>query len=85
MKQLLTTNLERPATRGLPLLCTFLRFGSRATQHLQEVGSTPAHAAVDVGFASFDVVVEVIAESLDVRDDFFTASGCKVAREEDCE
>ena len=77
------TNLERPAARRLPLLGALLCFGSRATQHLQEVGGAPAHAAVDVGFAGLDVVVEVVAEGLDVRDDFFAAGWGEVAGEED--
>lgn len=38
---------------------------------------------MNVGFAGFDVVVEVVAESLDVRDDFFAAGGGEVAGEED--
>jgi len=80
-----TTNLERPAARRLPLLGALLRFGPRATQHLQEVGGAPAHAAVDVGFAGLDVVVEVVAEGLDVGDDFFAARWGQVAGEEDCE
>jgi hypothetical protein len=78
-----TTNLERPATRRLPLLGALLCFGPRATQHLQEVGGAPAHAAVDVGFAGLDVVVEVVAEGLDVGDDFFAARWGQVAGEED--
>lgn len=80
----LTTDLERPATGCLPLLRTFLCFGSCATQHLQEIGSASAHAAVNVSLAGLDVIVEVIAECLDVRDDFFTACGCEVTWEEDC-
>ena len=81
-----TTNLERPTTSRLPLLgsAALLRFGPRAAQHLQEIGGAPAHAAVDVGFAGLDVVVEVVAESLDVRDDFLAARGCKVAGEQNC-
>ena len=39
---------------------------------------------MDVGFARFDVVVEVVAESLDVRDDFLAACGCKVAGKQNC-
>jgi hypothetical protein len=50
---------------------------------LQEIGGAPAHAAVDVGFAGLDVVVEVVAEGLDVRDDFFAAGWGEVAGEED--
>jgi hypothetical protein len=50
---------------------------------LQEIGGAPAHAAVDVGFAGLDVVVEVVAEGLDVRDDFFAARWGQVAGEED--
>ena len=52
---------------------------------MQEIGGAPAHAAVDVGFAGLDVVVEVVAEGLDVRDDFFAAGWGEVAGEEDCE
>ena len=81
---LLTTNLESPATCSLPLLGTLFCFRPCATQHLQEVSSTPTHTTVDVGFARFDVVVEVVAESLDVRDDFLAACGCKVAGEQNC-
>ena len=85
--QLLTTDLERPTTSRLPLLgsAALLRFGPRAAQHLQEIGGAPAHAAVDVGFAGLDVVVEVVTEGLDVRDDFFAAGWGQVAGEEDCE
>lgn len=39
---------------------------------------------MDVRFAGFDVVVEVVAERLDVRDDFCLSLGCEVAWEEDC-
>ena len=79
-----TTNLERPTTRRLPLLgSAFLGLGPRAAKHLQEVGGAPAHAAVDVGFAGLDVVVEVVAEGLDVGDDFFAARWGQVAGEED--
>jgi hypothetical protein len=81
---LLTTNLESPATCSLPLLGTLFRFRPCATQHLQKVSSTPTHTAVNVGFARFDVVVEVVAESLDVRDDFLAACGCEVAGEQNC-
>lgn len=81
--ELLATNLESPTTGRLPFLSTFLGFRTGTTQHLQEVGGASAHAAVNVGFTGFDVVVEVVAESLDVRDDFFAAGGCEVAREED--
>jgi hypothetical protein len=52
---------------------------------LQEISGAPAHAAVDVGFAGLDVVVEVVAEGLDVRDNFLAARGGEVAGEEDCE
>jgi len=78
-----TTDLERPAAGRLPLLGSLLCFGSRAAQYLQEVGGASAHAAVDVGFAGFDVVVEVVAEGLDVRDDFFATRWGEVAGEED--
>lgn len=78
-----TTNLEGPATSRLPLLRALFGFGAGTSEHLQEVGGASAHAAVDVGFACFDVVVEVVAESLDVRDDFFAAGGGEVAGEED--
>jgi hypothetical protein len=82
----LTTDLERPAASRLPLLSsTLLGFRPRAAQHLQEIGGASAHAAVDVGFAGFDVVVEVVAEGLDVRDDLFAARWGEVAGEEDCE
>ena len=38
---------------------------------LQEVGGPAPHSRVDVCFGRLDVVVEVVAESLDVRDDLF--------------
>lgn len=38
---------------------------------------------MDVGFAGFDVVVEVVAEGLDVGDGLFALGGGEVAGEED--
>lgn len=49
---------------------------------LQEVCCPPSHTAVDVRFAGLDVVVEVVSECLDVRDDFFSTLRCKMAWEE---
>lgn len=83
LQEISTTNLERPTTSRLPLLSTLLSLRPRATQDLQEIGGAPAHAAVDVGFAGLDVVVEVVAEGLDVGDDFFAARWGQVAGEED--
>ena len=40
---------------------------------------------MDVRLGRLDVVVEVVAEGLDVRDDFFAAGWGEVAGEEDCE
>jgi hypothetical protein len=80
----LTSDFEGPAARCLPLFCTLFRFGPCATQDLQEVSGTPTHTAVNISFARFDVVVEVVAESLNVGDDFFASCGCKVAWEKDC-
>lgn len=51
---------------------------------LQEVCCPSSHAAVDVRLAGFDVVVEVVAEDLDVRDDSLAALGREVAGEEHC-
>lgn len=51
---------------------------------LQEVGSPPPHARMDVCFAGFDVVVEVISERLDVRNDFCLSLRGKMSWEEDC-
>jgi hypothetical protein len=36
---------------------------------------------VDVGLGSLDMVVEIITEGLDMRDDILHPLGCKVARE----
>ncbi len=55
---------ERPSAGRLSLL--FLRFRPRSSQHLQEVCRSPSHAGVNVRFASLDMVVEVVAESLNV-------------------
>lgn len=79
-----TTNLERPPARRLPLLGALLGLGPGAAQDLQEVGGASAHAAVDVRLAGLDVVVEVVAKGLDVRDDLLAARGGEVAGEEDC-
>lgn len=49
---------------------------------LQKVGRPPPHAAVDVCLASLDVIVEVIPESLDMRDDLFSSLGRKMSWEE---
>jgi len=78
------TNPKRPPTSRLPLLPLGLLFGPRPPEHLQEIRRPPPHPAVDVRFARFDVVVEVVPEGLDVRDDFGAARGLEVAGEEDC-
>jgi hypothetical protein len=38
---------------------------------------------VDERLGRLDVVVEVIAEGLDVRDDLYSSLGCQMAREQD--
>lgn len=50
---------------------------------LQEVGSPPPHARMDVCFAGFDVVVEVISECLDMRNDFCLSLWGEMSWEED--
>jgi hypothetical protein len=59
----------------------------RRTDHapltLQKVGGALAHAGVYVRLGRLDVVVEVVAEGLDVGDDVGHALRREVAREED--
>ena len=62
----LTLNSERPPTSCLPF--PLLILWSSSVEHLQEVRRSPSHSRMDVGFAGFDVVVEVISERLNVRD-----------------
>jgi 3-hydroxyacyl-CoA dehydrogenase len=51
---------------------------------LKEVGRPLAHPGVDEGLGGFDVVVEVVTERLDVRDDLCATLHCQMTREEDC-
>jgi len=71
---------KRPPTRRLPL--PLLVLGPCPVQHLQEIGRPPPHPAVDVRFRGFDVVVEVVAEGLDVGDCLGAPLGGEVAGEE---
>lgn len=73
--------LEGSAAGCLALLLFVL--GTSTTQDLEEVCRSLSHSRVDVCFRCFDMVVEVVAECLDVRDDMFHALGRKVAGEED--
>lgn len=66
---------------------------------LEEISGTLSHTSVDVGlksqlnepengrrgthFRCLDVIMEVVAEGLDVGDTIITALGCQVSREED--
>jgi hypothetical protein len=52
---------------------------------LQEIRRPAPHARVNVRLGGFDVVVEVVAEGLDVRNDFFSSLFCEMSREEDCQ
>lgn len=72
---------KRPPTHRPPLCIYALR--PRAVQHLQEIRGAPAHARVDVRFRRLDVVVEVVAEGLDVGDGGGAGGGVEVAGEED--
>ena len=73
---------KSPPTSRLPLL--LLRLRPRPPQNLQEVRRPPSHARVNIRLAGLDVVVEVIAKGLDVRDDVCLALGGEVAGEEHC-
>lgn len=65
---------ESSTTSGLPLLLFVLRPSS--VKDLEEVGSPPPHPRVDVGFACLDMIVEVISESLNVRNVGFPSLWC---------
>ena len=60
----LRLDLERTTARRLALL--LFSFGSGPAQDLEEVCGSLSHPRVDVGLGGFDVVVEVVAEGLDV-------------------
>lgn len=49
---------------------------------LKEICCALAHTRVDVGLRGLDVVMEVIAEGLDVRDDLGHSLRSKMPREE---
>ena len=51
---------------------------------LEKVRSPPTHPRMDVSFGGFNVVMEVIAESLNMGDDFFSPCGGEVTGEKDC-
>jgi len=54
-------------------------------QHtLKEVCSPLAHSCVNEGLGSLDVVMEVVAEGLDVRDNLIAPLLGEMAREEYC-
>lgn len=50
---------------------------------LKEVRSSLSHSRVNIGFGGLNVVVEVVPESLDVRDDIRHALRGQMAREKD--
>lgn len=84
LPQHLSLYLKCPPRSRLALLPSIGLFRPRSPQHLQEVRGPSPHTRVDVGFAGFDVVVEVVAEGLDVGDGFLALGGGEVAGEEDC-
>ena len=49
---------------------------------LKKVCGPPSHPGVDVRFAGFDVVMEVVSERLNVRDDLLSALRCEMSREQ---
>ena len=56
-----------------------------SVQHtLEEVGSPLAHPRVDESFGRLDMVMEVVAESLDVGDDLVSSLVRQVAGKQDC-
>lgn len=59
------------------------RTGNCSPRTLKEIGSPLAHPRVDERFGRLDVVVEVVTESLDVRDDLRSSVSCQMAREQD--
>lgn len=71
---------KRPPTRRLPLPLLVLR--PCPIQHLQEIGRPSPHPAVDVRFRGFDMVVEVVAEGLDVGDGLGAPLGGEMPGEE---
>ena len=50
---------------------------------LEEVGSPSSHSRMDVSLGSLDVIVEVVAEGLDVRDDLVPPLRSQMTREKD--
>lgn len=48
-------------------------------QTLQEIRGAATHSGVNVRLGRFDVVVEVIAEGLDVADNVLSSLPCKVS------
>ena len=57
---------KRPPTRRLPLLLLILR--PRPIQHLQEIRRPPPHPRMDIGLRRLDMVMEIVAEGLDMGD-----------------
>ena len=84
LKGLLSLDLKRPPRSRLALLARIGLLRPRSPEHLQEVRGPSPHARVDVGLAGLDVVVEVVAEGLDMGDGLLALGGGEVAGEEDC-
>lgn len=51
---------------------------------LEEVSRPLAHPRVDKRLGRLNVVMEVVTEGLNVRDDFVSSLLCQMAREKDC-
>jgi hypothetical protein len=51
---------------------------------LQEIGRPSPHPGVDIRLGGFDVVMEVVSESLNMRNDFLASCVSQVSREQDC-
>jgi hypothetical protein len=74
-------HLEGSAAGSLSLLLLVL--GPGTAQHLEEVGSSLSHTRVDISFWGLDMVMKVITESLNMRNNIGHALRSKMAGEED--
>lgn len=76
----LSLNSKGSTTRCFPFF--LLIFWSCSIEYLQEIGSPSSHPAMNICFRRLDVIVEVVSESLYVRDAFFSALWCQMSWEQ---
>ena len=69
---------------GIVLVPTTKKKGRTRILTLEEVSRPAAHSGVDVRLGGLDMVVEIIAESLNVRDDIWHPLWCQMTGEENC-